>query len=622
MDKINNFLNNDKLNKVLASSLMEDAALILDFKGRVADLNEAAKSMLGYPEDDAAGMDASSFFLLDDANTSFLSHLLDTSAAQGRMDISKWMIRRNGSQFLAELRLIHVAPSESVEAGYILFVKDITNLRQERAEKELSRYRILAEQAQDILLFIRREDGSLIEVNQAAVRAYGYSQSELLQMTFNDVQSPDDPSPFDLSNKRDYSSVAPFDTLHRRKDGSQFPVEISLQAATIGEEDLLLAIIRDISRRKMAEKAIQHQLRRLSILWKVDSAIAISFNMRFTLTTLLELAKVELGVDAADILLFPKQSQVLEYAAGWGFGESNPQFSGLNLDSGVARQVILKNKTLQLHNLPDSENILRAGLFRSERFEFYCATPLVIQGRVRGVLETFHRTLFEPEQEWLDFLETLAGQAAIAVENSELFEGFQRTNLELAQAYDATIEGWSRGLDIHDKETEGHTRRVTDLTLALGRRMGADKEALVQMRRGALLHDIGKMGISDNILHKRGQLTEEEWEIMRKHPIYAYDLISPIQFLSHALDIPYCHHERWDGSGYPRGIRGKNIPWAARLFSVVDVWDSLRSDRPYRMGWPDEDVREYIDEQSGTMFDPQVVDIFRGIMENESFMPA
>ena len=150
------------------------------------------------------------------------------------------------------------------------------------------------------------------------------------------------------------------------------------------------------------------------------------------------------------------------------------------------------------------------------------------------------------------------------------------------KAYDTTIEGWSRALNLRDKETEGHTRRVTEMTLTLARRFGFTEEDLLHLRRGALLHDIGKMGVPDNILLKPEPLTEEEWIIMRKHPQYAYDLLKPIAFLGSALDIPYCHHEKWDGTGYPRGLRGEEIPLAARLFAVVDVWDALTSDRPYR----------------------------------------
>src|SRR4030095_309227 len=148
--------------------------------------------------------------------------------------------------------------------------------------------------------------------------------------------------------------------------------------------------------------------------------------------------------------------------------------------------------------------------------------------------------------------------------------------------YDSTIEGWSRALDLRDRETEGHTIRVTEMTLKIARIAGMADAELVHLKRGALLHDIGKMGIPDAILLKPDKLETEEWVIMRRHPVYAYELLLPIEYLQPSLDIPYCHHEKWDGSGYPRGLKGEQIPLAARLFAVIDVWDALRSDRPYR----------------------------------------
>ncbi|MGA1874993.1 MAG: MASE3 domain-containing protein [bacterium] len=186
-----------------------------------------------------------------------------------------------------------------------------------------------------------------------------------------------------------------------------------------------------------------------------------------------------------------------------------------------------------------------------------------------------------------------------------------KVNRELVHAYEDTLEGWILALDMRDKETENHTQRVTEITLSLARYMNFNREELVNVRRGALLHDIGKIGIPDSILHKPGPLTPEEWEIMRQHPVHAYNMLSPIFYLRPALDIPYEHHERWDGSGYPRGLKGEQIPPAVRIFSVVDVWDALSSDRPYRKGWPEHKVTEYICRQAGSHFDPTVVAAFQ-----------
>jgi PAS domain S-box-containing protein len=186
----------------------------------------------------------------------------------------------------------------------------------------------------------------------------------------------------------------------------------------------------------------------------------------------------------------------------------------------------------------------------------------------------------------------------------------KRAQQELVAAYEATIEGWSRALDLRDKETEGHTQRVTDVTLRMARALDISEEELIHIQRGALLHDIGKMGVPDNILLKPGPLTEEEWTQMRRHPDYAYQMLHPIEYLWPALDIPYAHHERWDGTGYPRGLKGEEIPLSARIFAIIDVWDALCSDRPYRRAVPEAQVLQYIKEHAGTHFDPRLVDAF------------
>lgn len=193
---------------------------------------------------------------------------------------------------------------------------------------------------------------------------------------------------------------------------------------------------------------------------------------------------------------------------------------------------------------------------------------------------------------------------------NQLLVDLKMKNEELAHAYDATLEGWVRFLDLRDQETEGHTQRVTEMTIELATQMGFSGEVLLHLRRGALLHDIGKMGIPDNVLRKPGPLNNEEWTIMRRHPMYAFQMLSPIEFLHPALDIPHYHHERWDGTGYPSQLKKEEIPLPARMFAIIDVWDALNSDRPYRKAWHPDKAVDYIKTQSGKHFDPQIVQIF------------
>jgi GAF domain-containing protein len=355
----------------------------------------------------------------------------------------------------------------------------------------------------------------------------------------------------------------------------------------------------------------QRRLKHIQALRDIDMAITGSVDLRVTLNVILERVSSQLQVDAADILLFNLHRQVLEYAGSHGFRTRALHQTRLRLDEGYAGQAAFESRIIHIADLSKEPNgLMRAPLLVNEGFVSYYAVPLIAKGQVKGVLEIYHRSNLNPDREWLDFLEALAGQAALAIDNTVLFENLQSTNTELALAYDATIKGWSRALDLRDKETEGHTQRVTEITLRLARSMGISEDKLVHVQRGALLHDIGKVAVPDHILFKPGPLTEEEWKIMRHHPVYAYNLLSPISYLSAALDIPYYHHEKWDGSGYPHGLIGDQIPLAARIFAVVDVWDALCSNRPYRPAWSEDKALEYIHEQSGKHFDPQVVEAF------------
>jgi PAS domain S-box-containing protein len=387
-------------------------------------------------------------------------------------------------------------------------------------------------------------------------------------------------------------------------------------------EQRLLSAISDIAanalRRASLHEQTEQRLQHLIALRAIDMTISSSLDLRMTLGVLLGQTVTQLRVDAADVLLLNPHLQRLDYAAGRGFRGGGITRSHLRLGECQAGRAVLERRTIHISNLAEETTFVRAGLLASENFVAHYVTPLIAKGEVKGVLEVFHRAPLAPDPEWLDFLEALAGQAAIAIDNSELFEGLQRSNMELALAYDATIEGWSHALDLRDKETEGHTLRVTEMTLRLARAAGMTEGELVHVRRGALLHDIGKMGVPDHILLKPGKLTDEEWVIMRKHPLFAYELLLPIAYLRPALDIPYSHHEKWDGSGYPRGLMSEQIPLAARLFAVVDVWDALRSDRPYRKGWPEEKVLEHIRALSGTHFDPKAVELFLRVVNEKT----
>jgi HD-GYP domain-containing protein (c-di-GMP phosphodiesterase class II) len=256
------------------------------------------------------------------------------------------------------------------------------------------------------------------------------------------------------------------------------------------------------------------------------------------------------------------------------------------------------------NNLKDIRNLGVPG-YMIENIQAGAGVPLIARNQLIGFL-WMGRTKQIAESE-VRLLAAVANIAANALHRANLYERTLQVATMLAQAYDTTLEGWVQALELRDHETEGHTRRVVQMTVDLARALGIGEDELENVRRGALLHDIGKMGVPDSVLLKPGLLNEGEWAIMRQHPTYAYNLLEPINYLHPVLDIPYCHHERWDGSGYPRGLKENEIPLGARIFAVVDVWDGLISDRPYRKAWNSEQAMHYIQEQAGKHFDPRVV---------------
>ncbi|RIH83450.1 Cyclic di-GMP phosphodiesterase response regulator RpfG [Calidithermus terrae] len=382
------------------------------------------------------------------------------------------------------------------------------------------------------------------------------------------------------------------------------------------EQARLLSALADMAgaalHRQQLHEAAVRRVERLQALRAVDRAITSGPDLEFALGVLLQEALGQLGAEAAGVLLFDPAALALAPAAGRGFRGGAYPASRVRLGEGLAGRAALERRAVLEEDLRAAAFVRRELL--GEGFTGYAAAPLVAKGELKGVLELFLRGPLPAEPEWAEFLETLAGQAAIAVDNFRLFERLQRANGELELAYDATIEGWSRALDLRDEETEGHSLRVTEMAVELARAVGMGEEELVHVRRGALLHDVGKLGVPDAVLLKPGPLSEEEWAVMKKHPVHAHEWLSAIPYLRPALDIPYCHHERWDGTGYPRGLGGEEIPLAARVFAVVDVYDALTSDRPYRPAWPREKALEHVRAQAGRHFDPAVVEAFLRLM--------
>jgi putative nucleotidyltransferase with HDIG domain len=352
------------------------------------------------------------------------------------------------------------------------------------------------------------------------------------------------------------------------------------------------------------------QQRQVGALVGVGSVINSSLGLERVLEEVMDRLIVLMNAERGFLMLREPNGELIVRIAR-GIDNINLNEDAFAISNTVVRRVVESGETVFTTNAQEDPRFGEQFSVAIYHLLSILCAPLKIKDDLIGVIyvdNRAHTGIFRSDD--LEMISAFANQAAVAIDNARLFDGLQKSNAELEIAYQATLEGWVRALDMRDKETEGHTQRVTALTRRLAKTMGVDDDALLHITRGALLHDIGKMAIPDGILLKPGNLTPEERMLIQKHPGYAYEMLSPIKFLLPALDIPHCHHEKWDGSGYPRGLKGEEIPFAARIFTVVDVWDALIYDRPYRKGVAPGSVKKIITEQSGAPFDPRVVNAF------------
>lgn len=438
-------------------------------------------------------------------------------------------------------------------------------------------------------------------VNGAAERMFGYTSAELLGQQI-DILIPEAMRARHQAyaqgfiesgaTARRYGVLPVF--FGRRRDGTLLPVEISLTTAHTDHAQITTAIVRDASDRLAHER--EQQL-------LVDFTAAL----RGTTTSAELIAAMADQIGA--LLSAPHLLLLLcdEQLGSWQIADARGGWADLG-----DRQDLIAARSLWL---PSGELSDQPPADLRPEGAAILGLPLFAHQQRVGALWVGRAAPFDPSDRC--HLAALAEVGASALRRSQWNERLERANVALREAYDATIAGWARALDLRDRETEDHSRRVADLTVRLARRLGVDEAEVVHLRRGALLHDIGKMGVPDAILNKAGPLTDEEWAVMREHPADAYRILEPIAYLRPSLDIPLAHHERWDGSGYPAGLRGEAIPFAARIFAVVDVWDALTNNRPYRAAWDAPRALAYLQEHAGGLFDPRVVAAFIAMMREQ-----
>ncbi len=465
---------------------------------------------------------------------------------------------------------------------------------------------------------------TLVFASKGCYALTGYQADDLIMnhvTPYGDLIHPEDREMVWINIQNAFVQQKPFELVYRiltRNRQIKWVRDLGASSASKnGSRQILEGFITDITDWKMAEEQIQRQVRQFQALRAIDISISAGPDLQFTLGILIEEIMSQLNADdAAAILVHHPETETLEYEVTRGFRTNEVLHSTLDMGKGLAGRVAQTRKMVHIPDLAIMHGAVIQPLpIEAERFIAYQGFPLIAKSKVKGVLEVFLRTDRSINQERREFLEALAGQAAIAIDNSTLFEQLQDSTTELSIAYDATLEGWAKALQMRDRETVGHAQRVIEMTMRVAEKIGLAGDTLQHIRRGALLHDIGEMGIPDSILLKPGPLTPVEWEVMRQHPVHAYEMLKTIGFLEPALEIPYCHHEKWDGSGYPRGLKGDEIPMSARIFTVVDVWDALTSDRPYRFAWPETKALEYIRMESGRHFDPQIVNAFFSVKQ-------
>jgi PAS domain S-box-containing protein/putative nucleotidyltransferase with HDIG domain len=582
---------------------------LVGLDGRWLRVNRSLCSLVGYTAEEMLEIDFQTITHPDDlaADLESLHQMLAGTIPYYHME--KRYLHKQGNVIWILLSVSLVRDASNAPLYFITQIQDITARKEAeqalRHSEEL--YRALTHNFPNGSVVLFDHDLRYLLVDGAAFRAVGLSKEELEGRTIRETFPGEtcriiEPA-FRAALEGDVNRIE-VTFAENTYSVDVLPIRNEQRQVVCG-----MAMFQDISEGKRATARLERQFQRLHALRAIDLAITASLDLRLSLEVVLTNLRAQLDVEGADILLYNPYSNTLEYATEpvapaytqripqYKLGEGRPGLAALTR-SRVSEQSI-QEQAASIEQEVSPESALA-----------YHAVPLMARGEVKGVLEVFYRETQDRDGEWIQFLDTLAGQAAIAIDNASLFEDLKRANTELLRAYDATIEGWSRALDLRDEETEGHSRRVTEMTMKLAKAVGISDPELVHIRRGALLHDIGKLGVPDSILHKPGKLTEDEWKIMRNHTDLAYEMLAPIDFLRPAIDIPYNHHEKWDGTGYPRKLKGRAIPLAARLFALADVWDALTNARPYRAAWPPEKVREHIVSLSGTHFDPELVEVF------------
>lgn len=582
-----------------------DAIISLDANQRITLFNPAAEQMFLCSATEAVGQSLDRF--IPDRfrgqhhdHIKMFGHSGVTKRMMGRVDaVTITGQRTDGTEFPAEASISH---TEVIGMQmYTVILRDVTQRKQAEAalQESDSRFRSFMNNNATIA-WMKDEQGRHVYLSETFEKRHNVRLEDWDGKTDFEVWPREIAETFWKNDQEVLRAEEPIEIIEETKDPQGIPtywLNFKFPFRDASGRKYIGGIGIDITERKERE-------RELEALAAVSAASRSALTRAEMLAVIVEQTMSLTNADGIVVVLSDPlgNDAVVEAIRG---ELSAPVGSRIPSGQGIAGHVIATGQPYITNDLPNDPLIYYR---QPTDLKSFVSMPLTTPNGTIGALQVAGHTRFTDSL--ISVVASLADMAASAIQRVTLYEQSLAHASELSQAYEETLAGWARALELRDEPTEGHTRRVTDLTIQLSRALGLPEQDIEHIRRGALLHDIGKMGVPDSILHKPGPLTGQEKAIMQLHPGYAYEMLSKIPFLRPALDIPYCHHEKWDGSGYPRGLNGKAIPLAARIFQVADVYDALSSDRPYRPAWGLKKVRKYIQNERGKYFDPQIVDIF------------
>jgi PAS domain S-box-containing protein len=613
---------------------LRDPVFVLDDKNRVLDVNHAALKMVHKEASEVVRHHSRDVFAKWPVIVNELEYLdverreiaIQENGDTFYFDVNISSIHDNQRQLLGRIVAARdITRYKTLESGYRLLSGELEQRVRERTDElrhSAELYRTVVENQTEFIVRWR-SNGVRTFVNEAYCRYFGLTPEQALSSSFIPLIVEEDRHAMEEKISRLQSGMVNSETeTHRviKPDGSVGWQEWTDQAIRDEKGNIIefQSIGRDITERKLAEEGLLKQLAFDELMThllarfatcaynEVDSSIEIGLK---------EISEF-MEIDYADILILSEDRKTWKITYQWSAAHLSPSIHPTqSIPTGelVWSEIkLFQGEAIKINTFDDypAEAQIDRRFSESEGTKSLLSVP--IRGQEQLTFGCIDLISYTNQINWSD--SDVTHMKIIGDSIANLLER-KRAEENLAEAYDTTLEGWAKALELRDKETEGHSRRVTEATVAVARAMEINDEQLTHIRRGSILHDIGKMGIPDDILRKNGPLTAEERAIVQKHPTTAYELLKPITYLENALDIPYCHHEKWDGTGYPRALKGEEIPLAARIFAVVDVWDALSSDRPYRSAWPQEKVAQYLIAESGKHFDPQVMDVFLQMMK-------